>query len=113
MCKDPTEAQIREFWKRCGLRCLEPYWIDEDKDIAFYGETKSELIASLDLNNLFKYAVPKLHAWTMGSCPDGDICAVAVIKVGGDYHRGEACSADPALALFWSIWEVIHEKTTG
>jgi len=49
-----------------------------------------------DMSACFKHLVPKFHAWTMGSCPDGDTCAVVVLKEG---IRGEACANDPAIAL--------------
>ena len=105
---NPTDEQIKEFWEWCGLE-----YRQEPRTVCGYpsqeyrwcfGSRKLERYPVLDLNNLFEYAVPKLHAWTIGSCPDGDVCAVAVLSEG---IRGECCTKTPALALFWAIWEVI------
>jgi len=59
----PTEEQIRELWEWCGLRYEQPYWLNDDcpeGTCAFYGEYYRELLGTITLNNLFKWAVPKL-----------------------------------------------------
>ena len=48
------------------------------------------------INACFEWLVPKFHAWTIGSTPDGDICAVVVLKKD---IRGEACAEETAIAL--------------
>ena len=107
-----TKEQERELWEWCGIKPRADQNFQEHHGGWHYVYEYPDghlidILPPIDLNNLFKYAVLKLHAWTMGSCPDGDVCAVAVIKVKGDYCRGESCSEDPILALFWAIWEVI------
>jgi len=60
----------------------------------------------IDLNNLFKYAVPKLteagRDIDLANTSKGWACCVID-------DMGEACVEydDPALALFWAIWEMI------
>uniref|UniRef100_A0A6M3JNV7 Uncharacterized protein n=1 Tax=viral metagenome TaxID=1070528 RepID=A0A6M3JNV7_9ZZZZ len=72
----PTNEQIKEFWEWCGFKVAlgKLYWYP-DKEFS-----PARRLPSVDLNNLFKYAVPKLN--------------MPVI---------------PALALFWAIWEVIKK----
>lgn len=97
MDKQPTQEQIKEFWEWCGLTAV---WNEHD----YLKADKPTIIApGIDLNNLFKYAVPKLPAgsllWYGGNKGYG--CCI-------NYPHIEFDNADPALALFWAIWEVIH-----
>ena len=106
----PTEAQIKELWERCGFvneitrsPSLSGFggddvynWTRPDKVI------HSKKLPTIDLNNLFKYAVPKLQdlRWVKfyfdGECE---------LRIG---NRGiTGVDDDPALALFWAIYEVI------
>ena len=102
MDKQPTEAQIKEFWEWGG-------W----KPAINYNDptTSEEHPPLIDLNNIFKYAVPKLqdcglrlHMLTQPRGGKDYFCSI-----GGKY-LAHACiyDKDPALALFWAIWEVIH-----
>jgi len=103
---EPTREQIKEFWEWCDAL----YWQA--------GNVSGEPIGiplytlSLDLNNLFKYAVPKLqkdgldvtlylNCW---SYPE------VIIYRDRDSKEWHTSDEDPALALFWAIWEVIHGK---
>ena len=58
----PTDEQIQWLWEQCGLNYTEPYWVDDLGNVAFYGEVHSELLGSIDLNNLFKYAPSGTHS---------------------------------------------------
>ena len=67
MDKQPTELQIKEFWEWCGFRYIEPKYCASCKrqeppyllkDGIGRRIDKEEL--TIDLNNLFKYAVPKV-----------------------------------------------------
>ena len=106
---EPTEAQIKEFWEKIGFEPHDFYdetWSTPDK------KTWVDL-PPIDFNNLFKYAVPKLNK------KDNDLYDIRFTfnrPNGGvtcDINREEditqAQGKDPALALFWAIWEVIHE----
>ena len=122
----PTEAQIKEFWEWCGIR----YEPDEDEFKVIFPDSQpwynfghdwkmDEIEPPVDLNNLFKYAVPKVLNLTgidfAGSNEDFDswICRVwygiwtnrGSVQVKQDYYEAEG--KDPALALFWAIREVI------
>src|SRR3972149_8256793 len=59
--KQPTPEQIKEFWEWCGLHYNKPtggfFWDNDDNLVIdlHKGET------GIDLNNLFKYAIPRLN----------------------------------------------------
>lgn len=102
--EEPTEAQIKEFWEWCGFNWVSSYDCftmpeGDEKALMFNGD--------IDLNNLFKYAVPK---------------AVEELRVRPDVRHIHNAYAklfniwlerlfsmnykDLAPALFWVIWEV-------
>ena len=87
----PTNEQIKEFWEWCGqvtVRRVRSHEPGSFRDQAYY--------PTLDLNNLFKYAVPKLDEETKKAVFDEWLYLM-------DVNRNE----DPALALFWAIYGVI------
>ncbi|KKN76487.1 hypothetical protein LCGC14_0369960 [marine sediment metagenome] len=59
----PTDEELRRFWEFYGLHYTVPYWVDDNDNLAFYGETHSELLKSINLTILFQYAVPVLDFW--------------------------------------------------
>lgn len=91
----PSEEQVKEFWELIGVEIQE---IDG---------TKQYIYPHLDLNNLFKYAAPKLRYFSMHH----DRKLGFLVSVDGGEDLGVAVSEDkdPAFALFWAIWEMIHE----
>jgi len=104
--EDIEVKQIREFWEWCGLRYTEPYWLDAKGELAFYGLTYSQLLGSIDLNNLFKYAVPKLDIEKINIYPatkDRWRCYF------DNWYQDHNVAETPALALFWAIWKVIKD----
>ena len=111
---EPTEEQIKEFWERCGftkrisdgghgyIYGLE-YWS--------YPGSLSSITEPLpiDLNNLFKWAVPKLDYAKVvtNDAPSGDRFYNG--KAMSEGRWGACTEDDPALALFWAIWKVIKK----
>ena len=103
---EPTKKQIKKFWEWCGFSQNNTYGTGEFYN---YPNGGSALLPELDLNNIFKWAVPKL----------GDI---EIEKRGNLYEcwiyenrciatiSGFAEGDDPALALFWAIYELIEVK---
>ncbi len=139
--RQPTEAEVRKFWEWCGLVHVDNYSESEiaivnsceammlDKPFGGwykpdYTKGTSELVSlktvpNINLNNIFKYAVPKLmddgityldiqtrrhiipnegfrNNYTVEIWSDSGQPTIRVIK------------SDPALALFWAIMEVIN-----
>ena len=113
-----TQEQIKEFWEWCGFKYvrvddipwhkkpedyLTNYWYANNHWVYPDG-SKNKDAPPIDLNNLFKYAVPKLHndykIW-LTYFPEFDTYNAQI----GD---SSISLKDPALALFWAIWEVIH-----
>ena len=106
--KRPTYEQIEEFWEWCGLELLKASdgnyrWfslaseVNQSYDIVSPVDSETNL-PIVDLNNLFKYAVPKLKV-------KGQPIAIVekfLQSIGHDLFFSE----DPALALFWAIRQV-------
>jgi len=118
MNKQPTQEQIKELWEWCGLKqngfgnwgIWNGFCLDLLPDNSNWGDNIKH--PTIDLNNLFKYAVPKLltvriygnvpfHYQVQVSLPPTEEVHVPEL-IQGDWYK------DPALALFWAIWEVIH-----
>ena len=104
----PTEAQIKEFWEWCGFM-LEG--IPNDVGICWAyppdGKCRKNL-PPIDLNRLFKYAVPNISFGEMKVYLREDNSWVVLLNYVGkndnDYSgQGETF----ALALFWAIYEVM------
>jgi len=114
MNKEPTQEQLKKFWEWCGFT-FTPHLSSRGStyktteimnfpDGTGYVVYKGESL-ELDLNNLFKYAVPKLRDWMMKQNIMSPYIYV-VVKT----HNKKGVSVDydtPALALFWAIWEVM------
>jgi len=104
----PTEAEIKRFWEWCGFKAGTPasngvfYW-DLDSPTGEHLYFSLDL-PPIDLNNLFKYAVPgikDLLAIKFGEATDGWHCDM---KIGEEIYGLRA--ENPALALFWAICKV-------
>ena len=115
----PTDEQIKEFWEWCGW---EIYSNEECQYYSRFGRGKDpdgRIIfesPTIDLNNLFKYAVPKVYKQyansieikilpPLTSCPEFWVVDITT------QHKGLSSTNnnenDPALALFWAIKEVM------
>lgn len=100
----PTNEQIQWFWEQCGLEeewekwtgIKHFWWEDEEGDKI----SDSEEPPPIDLNNLFKYAVPKMEGVSL-HYEDG-FYGAEVLQNDTDYgYSGK----DPAPALFWAIYK--------
>lgn len=130
--KEPTDEQLKKFWEWCGfthieyLRCS----CHPDQKFHYWHDPKGQFFAdipALDLNNLFKYAVPKLQelGWMariqFSPLRDNDTgkqlydwtgyASLFYVKsdktLASKHDTKEAINNKPELALFWAIWEVI------
>ena len=121
----PSENEIRRFWEWCGFTRHPSYTYYEapfGKDnkvpcwVSPLGNTIEEGMPPIDLNNLFRYAAPKLI---------GDYKYSLGLETDVDYHTRESTytfsfsndplvinsqvtDKDPALALFWAIYKLIE-----
>ena len=102
----PTQEQIKEFWEH----------FVKDHQVCIVessGATHFETLP-IDLNNLFKYAVPKARGlsedntlkdiefhWQGSNITDLVECDVILDNDEYPYE----CK-DPALVLFWALWQV-------
>lgn len=122
----PTEEQITKFWEWCGFKYVRVDtipWHKKPEDYqtniwyannhwVYPDGSRNKDCPSIDLNNIFKWAVPKLernnlynyiHFGFDKSCPE----ITTVQLTFQDKLLGVGDSKDPALALFWAIWRVI------
>ena len=110
----PTDKQIKKLWGWCGIKPLYPsgeIWIDDTRTVV---ANKGNEPPSINLNNLFKHAAPRIlrmdYDIRLYSAVNQyfaqilqeriDLVPVAESIYGTD---------DPALALFWAIYKVIKK----
>jgi len=108
----PTEVQIKKFWEWCGFAISGTrYYLP--------GITLRYIVGQpeIDLNNLFKYAVPKLglnDRIKIGWSPvAGEMLYTVEIIIWSQIGLNEHLmwtDKDPALALFWAIYKVMEAK---
>ena len=112
--KMPNEAQIKEFWEWCGRKNM--IFVD---GLCLHDDSNGHRTwLDLDLNNLFKYAVPKLlnnnhpiKGQIEASFWNGIgvwYCRISSTAESSSFNYVEGVADTPALALFKAIWEVIH-----
>ena len=122
---EPTREQIKKLWEWCGFKEVfskELWRFERYKETNHWWSAPNgrrfDELPPVDLNNLFKYAVPKL-------LPKHDFSIYWVLDVDaqqGAWAISMSCRGygkngiirlrdkDPALALFWAIWEVINDR---
>ena len=112
----PTKEQEQKFWEHFGF--WEMSWPSHPRPTgAWFSPDNIQLdtLPDIDLNNLFKYAVPKLDindrveiSWSPVKGYRDYKADVVTWKPDtiARHHRWTA-HEDPALALFWAIWGVI------
>jgi putative transposon-encoded protein len=117
MDKKPSQEQIKEFWKWCGFKhhTFPEHWklgnieIEGARWITPDGNAAIIDTPNIDLNNLFKYAIP-LILKQLGKQfipPFMKLCQLwydKLVTLYGDSDKIEHAN----IALFWVIWEVIH-----
>ena len=112
----PTEAQIKEFWLKSGLREGTHGWL-------YHPDNPTMPIYPLiNLNNLFKYAPESIVGVCFRLYPGGCECELTYITEAGfntvkSWVKKKSNDIKEswkltALALFWTIYEVIKEKET-
>jgi hypothetical protein len=115
----PTEEQVKKVWEWCG------FWYDTTKSTGLVmeigwrspsgkvlGGCHVSYLPKIDLNNLFKYAVPKLNAYGFYYATELSDEHRVWVEINGQIG-GVVKDKDPALALFWAIYKVIEEKKDG
>ncbi|KKN75186.1 hypothetical protein LCGC14_0383450 [marine sediment metagenome] len=115
---EPTKEQMRVFWEGCGLRIhhiKDSFAVKEHYEFCFnvigdgVSENWEEVWAGFDmsdfltLDNLFKYAVPKLGVGLdyiqFKFRKEGWLCVVRGVGL----EKRAFYYDDPALALFWAL----------
>jgi hypothetical protein len=109
--KEPTQEQIKEFWEKCGAKPLYDKYSNGDFTCWQFsnGECEAKEIIPTNLNNLFKYAIPKIlgQGYYIEILVTEEDSSVTIKKEGNpDIFN---CKHHLELALFWAIWEVIKD----
>ena len=91
----PAYEKKREFWERCGLKRGTCGWMYDPLSPSI------PIFPPLDLNNLWRYAIPKLTTKNWKS-----IMRDWVDTLTGDYEKD-------ALALFWVLDKKLMKEDKG
>ena len=110
---EPTKEQLKEFWEWCGLT----HKRNKDGTLIWY-DLGGHFIAFgyilLDLNNLFKYAVPKISdKWQVSiSIKLPNFYLVTLDEVSESLTRRQifVLTNNPVQSLFEAVWEAIKEE---
>lgn len=106
-----TKEQIQRLWEKCGLKSVQLFdgrWLHIVDGDACY--------LDLDLNNLFKFAVPQLGVksitfdgfdeWNCTLCTyASSVKFVDFLGKPQKTHSITESSIDPVLALFWACYK--------
>ena len=119
MMNEPTKAQLERFWKWCGLTLSQDkdgtfVWHDAEGDFVDFGYPE------IDLNNLFKFAVPRIlpeHDFALyyvlddRSAKEGNWAVSMSCPGYEEYGIIRVRAKDPALALFWALDKMREEAS--
>lgn len=95
--KQPTKEQLQWFWEQCGFKQKDKGWVFPDLRVT---EKFPCSLPPIDLNSLFKYAVPTLK----DICEDWwDVIVEWAKDITGNYEKD-------TLALFWAVFKALGGK---
>ena len=109
----PTQEQTEEFWEWCGLYKVlasdgKYHWFKGEEIVS---PTDSNHIPIVNLDNLFKWAVPKLLAMGFQMAqPNIDYHVFIIVRKNDRIITVDETDKDPALAIFWAIWRAIKTQ---
>ena len=122
--EEPTQEQIKEFWEWCGFTHFiveDIPWHKKPEDyqrIYWYANnhwiypngSKQKDPPPIDLNSLFKYAVPKAIDKIMLPQEQGCSCEIAYAIIFKKWLQYlELDIPNHVTTLFWVIWGVIKK----
>ena len=105
---EPTEEQIKELWEWCGFG-IDGVGIWHCPD----GITELGGMPKVTLDNLFKWAVPKVIDMEKFIKLETTAQGRYIVKIYPNVlveAEAKEYREDPALALFWAIYKVIKEQ---
>jgi len=117
--KEPTKEEQSEFWERCGIYQDAGVW----KDWIYPDGVKRRRKPPIDLNSLFRWAVPFVERCDEDCLKPTHPCHISlqnysqgehwIASIMPELYKGykkyEAQNEDPALALFWALQPVLKE----
>jgi len=113
----PTDKQKQWLWEQCGWEYDSEfdYWYPpgSPKVRGFYITYRS-FEMDIDLNNLFKYAVPKVHDISLIKLnrfqSEWQTAYRAQARLAGKKAPNPIEDKGPAIALFWAIYKALGGK---
>lgn len=129
--KEPTQEQIKEFWEWVGLKLKDMHYKhttgfnyhgkvyeSEPKEVYHWILDKGVILTEpegvdfglnlppIDMNHIFSYALSSVNFASIADVDqEGKRFFSAEVLLDGTNNI--VIHEDPALALFWAIWEVI------
>jgi len=102
---EPTDEQVKELWKLVIPMDESGHWWHYPDGFAYLAPTP------ITLDNLFKYAVPKLKGMYDIRLQNslGGWYAIVYRPYSGSKDAGLFEDKDPSIALFWAIYAVLKE----
>ncbi len=114
----PTDAEVKEFWGKLSVKptrrmSQKPVWASSDPDDLrppkWIDGGYVDDYPPIDLNSLFKYAVPRVSFVRLTKTDHHSEYVVTAVDYGLD-KEAKAFDKDPALALFWACYPIITGK---
>lgn len=106
----PTDEQIKELWEWCGARCLKCRHLIT-KEIKPDRCCCHSYELDLDLNNLFRWTVPKVTqiGYELILFMTRDLCEIEIndVELPPAKQSQLEQDKDPVLALFWATYKII------
>jgi hypothetical protein len=107
---EPTEEQVKSFWEYFGFKFLSAgekfptWWIVNWPDGRQGTCLKTLITPGIDMNRLFEFAAPKLDYFEIKYASKAPFTSVKILHENKEYYGKHK---EPALALFWAIWQII------
>lgn len=116
-----SEEKIKDFWKRCGFKSTKHEIYSDDSTDDGWDEidgwqypdstTTNARLPDINLNNLFKYAIPKCAEhleFTIELFRGHGYWACNLFYLDNEIHKTGYTS--PELALLWAIYEILEKN---
>jgi len=106
----PTDEQVIEFWEWAGFKkelCNNKnlpqfYFIPNCESMYYNRDSKLSVLPDITLGNLFQWGIPKKWFVEIRHSPNLKITSVKItVEDQHTYYH----DTNPALALFWALWE--------
>lgn len=112
--KEPTKEQIRKFWEWIGWEFSpDGLYYRVNSNASGWGYVSQ--LPPTDLNNIFRYAVPKLLNWELSKSPSGYYVEIdtKASMMSNTRYSFRLAGDDPALVFLQVILDAIEFESTS